>query len=125
MPSPRTLAAIVVTASLTACTHWQTVTTPLPELTGGKNPPALLRITTVDNEEFELTDPRVHHDTLIGGSLPEEIWTYIALADITRVTVKKKSLLRTAGAVALVAGLVTAVVLLCDDPDACTQALEE
>jgi len=111
--------------TLTACTYWQTVTTPLPELTAGAHPPSLLRVTTADDEVFDLQDPRVHNDTLIGGSVPEEIWTFIALSDITRVEIKKKSVLRTAGAVVLVAGVVTAIVLLCDDPDACTEALEE
>ncbi len=125
MPYLRACAAPLLAASLAACTYWQTVTTPLPELTEGEHPPTLLRVMTVFDEEFELTDPRVHNDTLIGGSMPEEIWTYIALSDITSVAIKKKSALRTAGAVVLVAGLVTAIVLLCDDPEACTDALEE
>ncbi|MEZ4412990.1 MAG: hypothetical protein R2910_08410 [Gemmatimonadales bacterium] len=87
--------------------------------------PALPRVTAVDGEEFELTDPQAHNDTLIGESVPEEIWTYIALTDITRVAIKKMGALRTAGAAALMAGLVTAIVLLCDDPEPCTDATEE
>jgi len=117
---------MLVSAGLSACTYWQTVTTPLPELTGGDSPPALLRVTTVYDEVYELSDPRVHNDTLIGGALPEETWTYIALSDITNVAVKKKSVLRTAGAVVLAVGLVWAIVELCEDPDACTsEDLEE
>lgn len=111
--------------ALAACTFWQATETPLPELTASRHPPSLIRVTTVEGDLFELTDPRVHNDTLIGGSVPDTGWTFIAVGDVTKVELKKKNVWKTVGIGAAVAAVVAAIVVLCDDPDACTSDDEE
>jgi hypothetical protein len=110
---------------LTSCTFWTATKTPLPELTGGEKPPALVRVETIDGETLELTDPRVHNDTLIGGAVPDTGWVFVALADISKVEVRKKDALKTGLAVVLAAGVVVALAALCKNPDNCTTEDEE
>ena len=120
MPKRREVAALLLMVYLTSCTFWTATKTPLPELTGGEKPPALVRVVTVDGETLDLTDPRVHNDTLIGGAVPDTGWVFVALADITKVQLRKKDVLKTGLAVVLVAGVVLAVAALCKNPDDCT-----
>ena len=116
----RAVAALLLTLYLPSCTFWTATETPLPELTGTATPPALVRVTTREGEEFELQDPRVHNDTLIGGAVPDTGWVYVAVADISKVEVKKKSVAKTGLTVVLVVGLVVAIAALCQNPDNCT-----
>ena len=120
MPKHRAVAALLLMTYLTSCTFWTATKTPLPELTGGEKPPALVRVVTTEGETLDLTDPRVHNDTLIGGAVPDTGWVFVALADITKVEVRKKQPLRTAAYVALAVGVVFAIAALCQDPDDCT-----
>ena len=110
----RPIAATLLALYLTSCTFWTVSKTPLPELTGSDTPPALVRVVTIDGEKLELTDPRVHNDTLIGGAVPD-----------TKVQLRKKDALKTGLAVVLVAGVVLAVAALCKNPDDCTTEEEE
>ena len=75
-----------------------------------------MRVVTSDGETLELTDPRVHNDTLIGGAVPDTGWVFVALADITKVQVRKKDAFKTGLAVVLMAGVVLAVAALCKNP---------
>lgn len=120
MQGSRAVAALLLTLYLPSCTFWTATETPLPELTATETPPALVRVTTVDGEEFELQDPRVHNDTLIGGAVPDTGWVFLALADISKVEVKQKSVAKTGLAVVLAVGVVVAIAALCKDPDNCT-----
>ena len=120
MQARRPVAALLLALHIMSCTFWTATTTPLPELTGGDQPPALVRVVTSGGETLELTDPRVHNDTLIGGALPDTGWVFVALADITKVQVRKKDALKTGLAVVVVAGVVLAVAALCKNPDDCT-----
>lgn len=120
MQGRRPIAAVLLALHLTSCTFWTVSKTPLPELTGGEKPPALVRVVTINGEKLELTDPRVHNDTLIGGAVPDTGWVFVALADITKVEVRKKDALKTGVAVVVVAGVVLAIAALCNDPGDCT-----
>jgi hypothetical protein len=120
MQGRRSIAAVLLALQLASCTYWTATKTPLPELTGGETPPALLRVVTNDGETFDLTDPRVHNDTLIGGAVPDTGWVFVALADIAKAEVRKKQPVRTAVYVALAAGFVFLVAELCKDSDDCT-----
>ena len=121
----RPIAAMLLALHLTSCTFWTVSKTPLPELTGGDTPPALVRVVTIDGEKLELTDPRVHNDTLIGGAVPDTGWVFVALADITKVEVRKKDALKTGLAVVVVAGVVLALAALCKNPENCTTEDDE
>ncbi len=125
MQARRPIAAMLLVLHIASCTFWTATKTPLPELTGGEQPPALVRVVTIDGETLELTDPRVHNDTLIGGAVPDTGWVFVALADITKVQLRKKDALKTGLAVVLVAGVVLAVAALCKNPDDCTTEEEE
>jgi len=116
----RALSVLLLTLYLPSCTFWTATETPLPELTGTATPPALVRITTVDGEVIDLQDPRVHNDTVIGGAVPDTGWVFVAMADITKVEVKEKSVLKTAVGVVGLVGLVWLLVVLCENPDNCT-----
>jgi len=116
----RAVAALLLTLYLPSCTFWTATETPLPELTGTATPPALVRVTTLEGEEFELQDPRVHNDTLIGGAVPDTGWVFLALTDIKKVELRKKSALKTGVLVVLAAGLVVAIIAACQNPDNCT-----
>jgi hypothetical protein len=120
MPGRRAVAALLLTLYLPSCVYWTATKTPLPELTGTGTPPALMRVTTLEGEKFELQDARVHSDTLIGGAVPDTGWAYIAVADISKVEVKKKSALRTIGTGALILALAYGVAVLCTDVGECT-----
>ena len=116
----RPTSALLLVLHLTGCLTWQATTTPLPELTSSAKPPESLRITTVEGEQLEVQEPRVHLDSLIGGSHPDTGWVFVALADIDKVEVRKRNVLQTALAVALVVGFAWLVVEVCDEPDKCT-----
>jgi len=116
----RAISAVLLVLYLPACTFWQTTNTPLPEITGPPEPAASVRVTTVAGEEIELQDPRVHADTLIGGAVPDTGWVFLPLSDIKKVEVRKKNVLKTIGAGALLLGIVVGVALLCTDVGECT-----
>ena len=120
MPRRRAVAALLLTLYLPSCLYWTATKTPLPELTGGEAPPALVRVMTVDGEKLELQDPRVHNATLIGGTVPDTGWAFVALSDIAKVEVKKKNALKTGLAVVLLVGIVVVIAELCQDPDNCS-----
>ncbi len=120
MPRRRVVAALLLTLYLPSCVYWTATKTPLPELTGTDTPPALMRVTTLEGEKFELQDPRVHNDTLVGGAVPDTGWVFLALADISKVEVRKKSVAKTGLTVVLAVGLVVAIAALCQNPDNCT-----
>ncbi|HQR17269.1 MAG TPA: hypothetical protein PK948_02805 [Gemmatimonadales bacterium] len=119
MPRPPA-AALLLALHLTGCVTWQATTTPLPDLTSGDKPPASVRVTTVTGEQLEVMEPRVHLDSLIGGSKPDTGWVFLALADIDRVEVLKRNVLKTAAGVAFVVGLAWLIAEVCDEPDKCT-----
>lgn len=116
----RSASAVLLTLHLTGCVTWQATTTPLPDLTSGDKPPASVRVTTTEGEELEVMEPRVHLDSLIGGSKPDTGWVFLALADIDKVEVQKRNVLRTAAGVVFVVGLVWLIAEVCDEPDKCT-----
>jgi hypothetical protein len=105
---------------LTGCLTWQATTTPLPELTAGEKPPESLRITTVEGEQLEVMEPRVHLDSLIGGTQPDTGWVFLALANIDKVEVRKRNVAKTALGIVLVVGILWVVTEVCDEPDNCT-----
>ena len=121
----RPTSAVLLVLHLTGCLTWQATTTPLPELTAGAKPPESVRITTVDGEQLEVQEPRVHLDSLIGGSHPDTGWVFVALADIDKVEVQKRNVLKTAAGVVLIVGLVWLIAEVCDEPDKCTTGEEE
>jgi hypothetical protein len=116
----RALSALLLCLYLPSCTFWQTTSTPLPELTGPPDPPPLVRITPVTGERIEVQDPRVHGDSLIGGTIPDTGWAFLALADIKKVEIRKRSVPKTVLAVVLLAGLAYGIAVLCTDVGECT-----
>lgn len=116
----RPTSALLLVLHLTGCLAWQATTTPLPELTSGAKPPESLRITTVEGEQLEVMEPRVHLDSLIGGSHPDTGWVFLALADINKVEVQKRNVLKTVAGVVLIVGVVWLIAEVCDEPDKCT-----
>lgn len=114
------LPALLLALCLPACTFWAASTTPLPELTGPPRPVATVRVTTAAGDTLELQDPRVHGDSLVGGSLPDTGWVFLPLASIGKVEVRKKNALRTIGTGALIVALVYGVAVLCTDVGECT-----
>lgn len=125
MPRRRAVAALLLTLYLPSCVFWSATKTPLPELTGTEAPPALVRVTTTEGSKLELQDPRVHDDTLIGGAVPDTGWVSVALADISKVEVRKKNTLKTIGAGALILALLYGVAVLCLDVGECTSGEED
>lgn len=121
----RGAAALLLLLYLPSCTYWRPVTTPLAELTSSSKPPQLVRVTTYAGERLEVEEPRVHADTLIGGSRPDTGWVFLAVADISKVELKKRQPARTALYVVLAVGLVYLIAELCENPDNCSTDDEE
>jgi len=124
-PTRPAVAALLLLLYLPSCTFWQATETPLPVLTESEHPPARVRVTTVEAVSYEIVDPRIHNDTLIGGTGADEHWIFLAVADITKVELRQKNFWKTVGIGAGIAALVAAVVVLCGDPDKCTSDDEE
>jgi len=118
--SRRAVSSLLLVVYLPGCTFWQATSTPLPELTGPPNPPPLVRITPVDGERIEIQDPRVHGDSLIGGTVPDTGWVFIPLADIKKVEIRKRNVPKTALVVVLAAALLYGIAVLCTDAGECT-----
>jgi hypothetical protein len=116
----RPVSALLLVLHLTGCLTWQATTTPLPELTAGAKPPESLRITTVEGEQLEVMEPRVHLDSLIGGSQPDPGWVFLALANIDKVEIRKRNVGKTALGIVLLIGIVWVLAEVCDNPDNCT-----
>lgn len=124
-PLRRGAAALLLLLYLPGCTYWRPVTTPLIELTSAPQPPPLVRITTVADERLEVEEPRVHRDTLIGGSRPDTGWVYLPLSHIAKVEIRRRQPARTAAYVVLAIGLLYLIAVLCENPDNCSSEEEE
>ena len=129
MSARRILSCILIPAYLSSCTAWHVQYTSPAQLVQEKQP-SQIRVTTADNLEVILDDPRVSGDTLIGHAATRFLsWggsvyavsdtgsvLEIPLADLSSVALKKidaqKSLTLAAGIVAAYGVLVLALLVL-------------
>lgn len=104
--------------------YWSTSKIPLLELTAVDPPLPAVRVQTFDGDQIEVLEPRVHGDSLIGGSKPDTGWIFIPLDSIKRAQVEKRNVLRTAGE-ALLLGAILYGLLACLTSDNCETSDEE
>lgn len=98
MRNTRFAAAILLAAYLPACTSYQAMTAPATELQAPPKPIRAARITLSSGERFELRTPLVYGDSIRGFNLKGQAEN-VAMADVTKVEVKKVSASKTVGLV--------------------------
>jgi hypothetical protein len=99
---------VLLTASLTACTKWQ-VQTLSPQQVLATRHPDKIRVTRADSTQVVLTKPQIVGDTLYGMAAGQR---GVALADVSRVSIRRGDPLATGSVIGGTAAVLTGVGLI-------------
>lgn len=102
----RVLSALLLTIYLPACHEWQVRDVAPAELVDHQHP-AAIRVTRMDSSQVTVDQPRVAGDSIVGSS--HDLRVAVAVADISRVAVRRTDALATAVLILSIAGVIIGV----------------